>query len=240
MKKATALLLIVLFSMPAFAAPVTTDLVGKNRVAVGVETDFVIDRDLKVTLKGYDFAGIGSAKVQQYRATLGYGVTENVTVTAKAGSASLKFDELDFGQNPSVGLDVLAKLWEWHGWELLANGSASGLIGLTATDPDFKYDADWMEYQVAGMVAKDFMLWGYPVRPYGGLVYSHLDADTEMEVNTDTFVFNERLTVNTTNRHKLGFVAGASAQVWKDMSVKVQGRFGRDEKAVTASGVWRI
>lgn len=223
----------------AQAAPVTTEVLGRNKMQAGVEVSEGFGRDLNATLKGWDLPGTGQGELSTYLATFGYGVTDRLTVVAKLGSGNLSFDALEFGHSPAVGVEAVFDLWKHAktGIEVLVGGQVLGLINPTATDELFKYDGSYLETQANVIVARNFEVKGYKVRPYVGFTYSALDADTELQFAD--FGVSERFRVNVANDHPIGVVLGASAQVWKELSVGVQGRLV-DEEAVTVRVSYRI
>lgn len=260
-KRITSLLIILgmfLFSL-AYAAPIDLPsnlkgLEGKIwsynddpeqiEVSLGIETDFVSERelsDLDAKVEGNFYTTkLVFSNVKKFDFYVNIGQVQNIEYKATILGRNVKFDlkdkftwgvgvsyELTSEDDPlQIGIDT--KYREVMGMDyesVILDGTTYSKSQLGG-----KVDAEWQEWQVAFLIGKKF---NYFI-PYAGVKYSDVDTSAEATVSGTTYDLG-----STDSESKVGVFVGCSIIPTEQFSIDLEGRF-IDEEAFTVRATYKF
>ncbi|MBI1953820.1 MAG: hypothetical protein HYS41_06840 [Candidatus Omnitrophica bacterium] len=227
------------------------------RIRVGVESDFVFDRDLTVP------GGIGSQENsgQSHAARISYSPAAPVELYALAGVADLELESTDnrtlelvkedfdfgfmYGGGISAQQDFLEEFWDlkikmdaqFVQWESDLNqwsGSINGTFSTTTGNVRAR------AYHAAFTIGRtlEFGYGDWQVTPYLGGRWSQMTAE-ENDLDINLTAADDLSESGWRSDDHAGVVAGLSIQFKEDWLLGVEGRFV-DETAVSAVGSYRF
>lgn len=231
--------------------------VGQGKVRAGLETEFILDRDLDFDggsglAAGQTFAGAELDGNHRSSTVVEYGLTDIVSVYAKLGAAdfgaeaesrtgSAKTADLDFESNTGLGWGLGARAVKNldNGIIVGATGGyfASGHrakvtdrnVNGTVSSTTYK-DVSYGEWQIAAYVAKEIG----QLTPYAGIRWS--DASFEIEdPSNGSFVGRAEFKSD----ENLGFVLGTRMDVNERISIGIEGSLN-DESAIAIAADWKF
>jgi len=232
-------------AVPVYAASIGgAETQGKGKIAVGVDQDFVFNRDMKHTkgAEGVDWGKVNIDSMSKTTAKISYGLFDNVDVYTKLGIADAKMkgkandpwlgSEADYGADTNNafvwGLGAKATYEFKENWLLgidaqyLRDAHNGTNVSYTGAD-NWKAKYVFQEWQVAPYVATrigDFV-------PYLGMKYSDLRVD-----HKDA---NDKLKFKADNNW--GVFTGLDYKMTQNLSLNVEGRFV-DETAMSLGATW--
>lgn len=262
MRKFLILSLVVFLSLPltVYAASISgPETQGQGKVAVGLDQEFVFDRDMK-----FDKASWGELEADEtvkaeidsmYRTMVkaSYGVLDNLDIYVKLGTADFKgtavwtdpdeeWHDVEKGKNAfAYGFGAKGTYELKDGWLVGAdlqylrhknksNGSAFDALNPSDTD-SWHGTATFQEWQVAPYIAKKI---GNFV-PYLGVKYSDLRikdkgiVDDDGEENTWKFKADDNV----------GVFVGTDYKIAENWKLNIEGRFV-DETAMSLGATYKF
>lgn len=219
---------------------------GESPFTVGVELDFVTERELDVS--GEDVA---VDKLNWYSAKIAYAFEDKVELYCLLGAADGEFSE------KYAGVDLLYETETEFAWGLGAtvllnefeNGIRLGLDGryrqvepsvdkvnLNGTEYSIpsgsvtSIDIEYSEWQIALGISKEINSFV----PYGGIKYSDVEASMKATISGTTYTTDD---VDSDN--VFGIFIGCDFLANENFSIGVEGRF-IDETAFSVRGVYRF
>ncbi len=219
---------------------------GKGKIGVGVDQEFIFDRDMKYVkgTEGIDWQKVEIDSMSRTMAKISYGLLDNLDLYAKLGVAGAKMkgnaynswsgSEGSFGANTNNGfawgLGAKATYEFAKDWLLgtdvqyLRDSHSGANVSYTGV-PDWKAKYTFQEWQVAPYIAKrigKFM-------PYAGVKYSDLRVDHKDDYGTVKFKAKDNF----------GCFTGLGYKITDNFSLNVEGRF-IDETAMSIAGTYKF
>ena len=216
---------------------------GAFGVQVGVETDFVLDRDVNLQNAGVE----ADYTAQHYDVTLESKIGI-LTLTPKAGITvnQLSCDvmgtdiDLNSGIGWNVGIDAQADVYKGYIDVALIGGYRFSRTdideleagGLTVDNP-FETILYLHEWEAGVMVSKDLSPIKVPITPYVGVVYSNMQGN--MDVNLSVIEVEEEIEAD----KNIGLRAGLKVDLLPNVVCSVDARF-MDQTSVMGSVSYRF
>lgn len=232
-------------AMPVYSASVGgAETQGKGKIGVGIDQDFIFNRDMKHT-KGADGVDWGKVNIDSMSRTTGkisYGLLDNLDVYTKLGIAGSKIkgktndpwlgSEADYGADTNNafvwGLGAKATYEFTENWLLgidaqyLRDAHNGTSVSYTGAD-NWKAKYVIQEWQVAPYVARRIgKLMPYLGMKYSDLRINHKDANDKISFKAD---------------NNWGVFTGLGYKMTENLSFNVEGRFV-DETAMSFGATW--
>lgn len=222
-------------------APVAHSAV--NLVA-GVETDFIIDKDVKV-----QEIGKGNYSSQNFDLTTTLLLGDLVELTPKAGLSWSQIDcpfyksNLELNSNIGFNVGIDAKV---HAYKGVVNADLIGAYRYTRVeledtvyagvvfDSPYEFITRTHEYEIGAMVSKELNAYGIPLTPSIGLVYSDMLGTFDSD-----FGWGAEFSRDIDARRNVGLRLGLSVKPTDKLELAVNGSL-IDEAAIGVEGSYKF
>jgi hypothetical protein len=227
---------------------------------LGVDTDFVLDRDVDLQ----NFGTSAGYSAQHYDLTLETMIGDWLHITPKAGLSHFNLEtdaqlgflgtevELNGGIGWNAGIDIQADVYQFNmptrdankdlyimdvsligGYRFSRVDVDEVEVGALKIDNPIESIMGVHEWELGAIVSRDCKDLGMPVTPYFGMVYSDLRG--EMDANLSIVNIDEEIEAE----NKFGLRVGVAGEPIKDLKVSLDCKFV-DQTAVGAKVTYKF